>query len=114
MDADQEHADRLSRVAVEGGECISTAKHDERCRAENHGYEAEGRRNQHKSHQLSRTMAVHAFKKAIESQAQAYEDDRPDRLGKHAPTVERLVAEDTGRGGGSVVANERLRRDIKQ
>jgi len=59
-----------------------------------------------------RAVAVHVFEKAIERQAQTNEDDRAERLGKHAPTEERFVAEDTGHGGGSVVAHDRLRGDI--
>jgi hypothetical protein len=44
MHPDQEHADRLACVAVEGGgEGIAAAKDEERSRVENRGHQAEGR-----------------------------------------------------------------------
>jgi len=59
-------------------------------------------------------VAIHVFKEAIERQAQADEDDRTCRLGKHAPTVERLVAKYTGCGRCSVVVHNRLRGNIEE
>ena len=47
------------------GEALAATKYEERGSVEDHGRQAEGRRNQHESHQLSRAVAVHVFEKAI-------------------------------------------------
>lgn len=45
------------------GEGIATAKDEKRGRIEEHGHQAERRRNQHQSYQLWRAVAVHIFKR---------------------------------------------------